>query len=448
MSSVSLKKRFNVHFIGIGGVSMSALAKYLIIDGFIVTGSDKVYTSEIQLLRDMGAKVIIGHKAENVKNANIVVYNSAITGQNVELKYALKNKIPIISRAQLLKMIARRFKFRIGIAGSHGKTTVTSIIAHIFMCSNLSFTAHIGGNDKILGNLAMFGKHMFVSEVCEFNKNIRLFEPDLALCLNVDNDHLNCYSDISLLKDTMFEYLDKASSKIINIDDQYLKSYKNSSITFGITQGDYTIKNERKLESGLINFDVFEYGKHLLSLTLNPKIYYTHHNVLASICVARELKIAKQHIINGFDSFSGVERRNEYLGSFSDKPIYIDYAHHPTELKVALNICGDNLARTLVIFQPHTYSRTRLLFEDFINVLSACNNLIIYKTYAAREDFDYEGSAERLSKAIKQANYYNNEEDLVNHIIKYKDNFDKILVLGAGDLYITFKNLTKKKTVE
>lgn len=434
-----------VHFIGIGGVSLSALAKYLLKRGFIVTGSDKKISDGSKDLENLGAKIVYFHDENNVKGSDVVIYNSAIKNDNPELNFALENKIPTFSRAELLNLISKNFKYRIGVSGSHGKTTVTSLISHILHAASSNFTAHIGGFDQVFGNFIDLGKQIFLSEVCEFNRNIDLYNPDLAVVTNIDNDHMNCYKDLDDLTRTFFRFLSKADVKIINGDDIRLKKYRKSAITFGIKNGDYTVIEVNRFKT-CQSFKIIGTNDTRLEITTPFSSDYYIHDILAAVAVCKTLKISDENVLQGLSNFKGVKRRNEFLGERNSVKYYADYAHHPSEISCYLKSVTykTNLDELYVIFQPHTYSRTKLLFNDFIKVFKDLKKLCLVKTYAAREVFDYDGSAKKLSEYLPNSRYF---EDFFSLNGWIEDNVPKgctVLIVGAGDVYDFFlEKLTK-----
>lgn len=415
------------------------MAKYLLHKGFVVTGSDKKISDISKDLEDLGAKIVYFHDEGNVKGADVVIYNSAIKNDNPELNFAVDNKIPTFSRAQLLNLISKYFKYKIGVSGSHGKTTVTSLISHILYAAGSNFTAHIGGFDQVFGNFIEFGKQIFLSEVCEFNRNIDLFYPDLAVVTNIDNDHMNCYKDLNDLTETFFRFLNKADVKIINGDDVRLKNYQNNAVTFGLSSGDYTVNDVKRFKDSQ-SFTIIGIGGTRLEVTTPFSGDYYIYDILAAVAVCKTLKISDENVLDGLSNFKGVKRRNEFLGERNDVKYYADYAHHPSEISCYLKSVTSkmNLDEIYVVFQPHTYSRTKLLFNDFIEVFKDLKNLCLVKTYAAREVFDYDGSAEKLSKYLPDSVYF---DDFISLYGWIDDNVPKgsiVLIVGAGDVYDFF----------
>ena len=436
ISSNAINKNFKVFFIGIGGVSTSALAEFLFNKGFSVYGSDRELNYYCKKLIDLGVTVYIGHDENNVKGMNIVVVNSAIDDNNPEIVYCKNNKIPIIKRAELLKLISEEYKNKIGVSGSHGKTTVTSLIAHIFKRAGERFTAFIGGSDLELDNYANFGYDVLISEVCEFRKNIEYFNADYAVTLNIDNDHLDSYSSFSELTETFYDYLSRSNIPVINGDDKLLNCYKGEKVTFGLSN-----KNDYYAQ-GIVygkktKFSVFYKCKKLMTVKSRLQGRHNVYNVLCAVTVAKLFSIPNSIIKRAVEEYRGVKRRNEYLGEIKNGvKCYSDYAHHPKEIECLIDSVVDQSksGKTFYVFQPHTYSRTRILFKDFCRVLSKIDNLIIYKTYSAREKFDRLGSAKRLSDSVLNAVYSENFEEIISILKKTTKKDDQIYFVGAGDL--------------
>lgn len=421
------------------------MAKYLLKRGFTITGSDKKNSDVTNELEDLGAKIFYFHDESNVKGADVVIYNSAIKNDNPELNFALRNKIPAFSRAELLNLISKNFKYRIGVAGSHGKTTVTALISHILYAANSNFTAHIGGFDQVFGNFIDLGKQIFLSEVCEFNRNIDLYAPNLAVVTNIDNDHMNCYEDLDDLTRTFFRFLSKADVRIINGDDIRLKKYQNNAITYGINNGDYTVTDVKRLNNSQ-SFRIIGTRDTRLEITTPFSGDYYIYDILAAVAACKTLKISDENVLQGLSSFKGVKRRNEFLGERDDVKYYADYAHHPSEISCYLKSVTSkmNLDKLFVVFQPHTYSRTKLLFNDFIKVFKDLKNLCLVKTYAAREGFDYDGSAKKLSEYLPNSVYFDDFISLDAWIEDSVPKGAKVFIVGAGDVYDYFlKKLNK-----
>ncbi len=431
---------FKVHFIGVCGAGMSVLAKYLKSMGFYVSGSDVNKNSVYYELIKFGIDVFIGHLAKSVQDADIVVYSSSISNGNVELKEAKRLNKAVYKRAELLSLIMSTFKSSVGFSGSHGKTTSVAMASHILKKSLIGFTALIGGNDVQLKNF-VFSKenNVILSEVCEFEKNISYISPKIGVVLNVDNDHLDTYKTLSALKSEFFSYLDRSKFKVINLDDELLKSYGGNGVISYAINSNATYKAENiKNIGGKYSFTCKLRGNRAIKVNLNVYGFHNIYNALANIAVFDGVfKFDADIIKSGLESFSFIERRFESLGKLCNKNIYADYSHHPTEISATLKAYDEILKGDFcVIFQPHTYSRTKLLYKEFVKALKGYN-AYIYKAYPAREKYSYFGSAKRLAKGLK-CKYIKNRKILKNIIYneKYTKNF---ILLGAGDLYDVVK---------
>ena len=414
---------------------MSGLAKYLLSLGKKVGGSDvcsNEYTAE---LINLGASVVTGGAVDSVKDYDLIIYTDAIKDTDVRLTEAENLSKEIISRGQFLYEISRDFKKVIAVSGCHGKTTCSAMLTHIFAAANKKFTSHIGGNDLKYANFYYGGNDFFITEACEYKKNFLLLKPNVAVILNSDADHLECYGSEAALKEAYIRFADSA--------DVAVSLYRDLPLTFGQSFGfdksaDYYAKNIKNIE-GRYSFIAYECGARLGEVYLNV---YGKHNVLnslAAIAAARAVGIKFDCIREGLLSFSGVERRFENIGNVNGAVCIADYAHHPNEIRAIIRTAQKlTEGRLFVVFQPHTYSRTKNLFKQFVKVLSPLNNLLIYKTFAAREYYDDAGSALTLSQSIKKSRYGDDAGDITGFISKAGEK-DMVLFLGAGDIYSTAK---------
>ncbi len=428
-----------VHFIGIGGIGVSSLAKYLLLKGFFVSGSDILASAQVEELKKLGAIICTDNESEYINSADVVVVTSAIKSDNQSLCLAKKLCKPIYKRSQLLKIISTCYKLSIGIAGSHGKTTTTAMLTSILDSKGVNFVSIIGGNDNRFGNFYYKNNsNILVSEVCEYDRNIYDFNAGVGVVLNVDNDHLDTYKNMQNLTRAFYDYLDRAQVRIVCNDDKILKEYSGNKITYAIyNDANYTAKNLHQ-KSGRYSFDLYFNGKKMFKVYLS--VYGKHNvlNALSAIAVAKQLKVSNKDIINGLKNFNGVGRRFENLGKIGEVKILADYCHHPTEIKCTIEtLKGLYNGDYLIIFEPHTYSRTKLLFKDFISVFSG-ENVIIYKTFSAREKYNYLGSGSYLAKNIKGATYVKTVKELLK-IIK-NASVSNVVILGAGSLYSKIKS--------
>lgn len=426
----------SIHFIGIGGVSMSALALYCLGKNKRVSGSDFARNDMIKTLKEKGVKIYKTQNTNGVKNADVVVYSSAINDKNKDMVLAKRLNKTLLKRSEFLGGILKEYKTSVAISGSHGKTTATAMLCHVLSAAGKEPTAFIGGLDYEYNNLAVGKKEIAIAETCEYKKNILDIKPDLAVILNIDNDHLDSYSNMQDMVSVFTEF-SKNSVAFINEDDGYCKNLPlEYCISFGIkNNASYTAKNVKYNGKGY-SFTVYAYG--IRRGRINLCVFGKHniYNALAAVAVADFLHTDFKAIKAGLERFKGVKRRMEHIGICSGAQVFCDYAHHPKELQTVLS--QTDLSNTLIVFQPHTYSRTRILMKDFVNVLLKCDNLIVYKTYSAREKEDASANAFCLYNNIicagGKAEYAKTKEELKLKIKKYA-NLSKILFLGAGDIY-------------
>lgn len=436
-----------VYFIGIGGISMSALAKYLSVHGYEVSGSDGIKGEETDALAFYGIQVAIGvdENRESLLLADAIVYTDAISEEHKELKKAQEMGKIIYSRAQLLGLLCEDFATVIAVAGSHGKTTCTSMCAHILKYIGAPFTAHIGGADSDFGNFYSSGRDYFVTEACEYKKNLLKVPAHVAVLLNIDEEHMECYNGEEDLLNTFYRYCAKARTAFVCADDLRCVGLGEFP-TFGIKSmlADYRAVDLRANEEKY-SFTVEEYGKPLCRVKLNAIGRCNVYNALAAFAAIRSLGYAEKEIAKGLETFTAVRRRFERLGSYRGASFIADYAHHPREISATLaTASGVCRGKLYVVFQPHTYSRTRLLLKEFVSVLRPIKNLMIYKTYPAREKYDEEGSAARLAQTVGSCLYAENVYVLKTWLKKTVKEGDIVLFLGAGDIYYAAQYLLRE----
>ncbi len=437
----SKKEKLNYCFLGIGGISMSALALFLKHKGNIISGFDRCESKLTNTLKNKGIKI---NDESSINDCDVVVVSSAIAKTDLILEKCLQKNKKIITRSQLLKQISDSFNFRIGVAGTHGKTTTTAMLAHILNCANLSFCAHIGGLDNEFGNIIIKGEDVFLSEVCEYKKNISLFDSEIALLLNCSNDHVESYGSFSKLKEEFFNYLVRSKKAIVDYDCIDISPL--NVITFSAKN-----INANYYASDIVFGDSFiEYAVNqpiggFFKVKINSVYPHDIKNSLASVAVARELGIKEDVIKKGLLSFKGVARRSENLGKIGDSTIFADYAHHPEQIKNTIERLNKNGQKYALFFQSHTFSRTKTLIKDFVRELSLTQNLFIFDTYGARENFDYLGSGKRLSELIKGSVYCGSAENAKNLLPSVCKKYPLVAIIGAGDLYDYCEQLIDKK---
>lgn len=426
-----------IHFIGIGGVGVNALAGYAIDCGAVVSGSDAKYSEPCRRISQLGAFVYEGLNPDVVNGCDAVVYTSAIKDDNAELARARELKIPVYERQQFLRRVASGFKNIVGIAGTHGKTTTTAMLAHILASVNKKFVAMIGGNSVDYGNYVnnSYGENdVFLAEACEYKRNFLTLKPTVAVVTNVECDHPDCYSDYKSVKQAFDEYLLCAPVRI------FLKSDlgKAWEISQCDESGERVYKAE--LESGLcrLYLDGIEAG----CISLSDGGDYNYKNASFAIIAATALGIEIREAIAALGNFKGVCRRFELAGKIEGVPIYFDFAHHPTEISCVLERAA-GFGKILAVFQPHTYSRTKAYFENFVEVFGVNENigaLALMPTYAAREKFDAQFEVDALARAIsekygKQAFIASDTISILDYVCKNAKDYDIVLFIGAGDIY-------------
>lgn len=436
MSENVLAEYDSFYFIGVGGVSMSALAKILLALGKRVGGCDRSENEYTRELQSAGVPFKLGNLGD-IEGFSAVVYTDAIPESNATFALARRQNKFIISRGELLYELSKLYTSTIAISGCHGKTTCTAMLAHIFDASGLEFTLHVGGSDNKFSNGYFGGKRFLITEACEYKKNFLYLKPAVGVILNSDADHLDCYGSAENLRKAYAEFASSSTEVVRLFGD--LDGVEGT--TFGFDdRADYYAKKIRN-ERGRFSFGAYEGDIRLGTVTLGS---YGKHNVLnalAAIAVARRCGVGFDAIAAGLKSFTGVKRRFEVIGSCRGAVCIADYAHHPNEIKAVLKTARlVTQGEVFVVFQPHTYSRTKNLFKQFVAALSPLKRLLIYKTYAAREYYDDAGSALTLSSAVKRSVYGDCEDDILN-FISGAGQGDIVLFLGAGDIYDIAKYL-------
>lgn len=422
---------------------MSGLALFLQKQGFCVAGSDIAAGSMTAKLEEEGIRVHYGHAPERIGIADAIVVNSAIAEDDVELAEARRRNIPVYSRAELLHLVATCFENSVGIAGCHGKTTATAMCAHVLEECSGSCSAHIGGEDFDYGNFHFGGDRYFVTEACEYKGNFLKLEPNLAVVLNTDKDHLECYGSAENLRAAYAEFARRADGAIVCGEDEIVNMVR-PSLTFGMSdEFDVSASNVRS-SGGKYSFHLRICGEVFDKVKLNVYGKHNIYNALAAAAVAEYYGYPPSFAAEGLKKFRGIRRRFEPLGRLNGAELIADYAHHPREISASLHTAGEICGgRLFVVFQPHTYSRTKLLFGDFVSVLSGVENLVIYKTYPAREYFDADGSALTLSEHLPNSLYIESVRELEIYLRCSLGAGDVALFLGAGDIYFAAKQIVR-----
>jgi UDP-N-acetylmuramate--alanine ligase len=445
-----------VHFVGIGGIGMSGIAEVLLNLGYKVSGSDLRSSAVTQRLAGLGSAVFEGHRAENIAGAEVVVTSSAIAAENPEVLEAHKLHVPVIQRAEMLAELMR-LKYGIAIAGMHGKTTTTSMVAAVLAGGGLDPTVVVGGRVDALGSNARLGKSQYlVAEADESDRSFLKLSPILSVVTNIDREHMDCYRNMRDVKKTFLEFMDRVpfyGMVVVCNDDPMLRRLlpqaQRRTVTYGTKRGsDFLIKLENGSASAtarvegqpLSRFRVSYRKKDLGEFTLHVPGVHNILNATAAIAVGVGLDVAVDAIRAGLDQFRGVDRRFQLRGRAAGVSVIDDYGHHPTEIKATLAAarqCG--FGKVHVIFQPHRYTRTRDLIEEFTTAFGDADSLFVLDIYAASEKAIEGISGEALAQTIREkggrnAQYVSSFADAVSSAAAAAEDGDMILTLGAGSV--------------
>ena len=449
MKSISsLIEYKKIHFIGIGGVSMSGIAHTLKQSGFDVSGSDMVDSDTIKVLINSGIPVYIGTNPENIKNVDLVVYTAAISKDNPELVMANTLNIPTMERAVFLGLLTKCFNDTITISGTHGKTTTTSMVSLCFLNAKLNPSIQVGAYLKnISGNYIVGNSDYFILEACEYVESFLHFFPKSAIVLNIDNDHLDYFKNIDNIERAFVKYvklLPNDGLLVINADDNRclnLMNFTNAKIiTYGInnSESDFVAKNIIFGDNGFSEFDVYNKNEFYSHIKLSVPGKHNILNALACISMCSHYNIDSEIIKSSLLEFTGANRRMEFKGKFNNNvSVFDDYAHHPTEIKAtALALKNKKFDKSWAVFQPHTYSRTKNLLDDFADALLNFDNIIITDIYAAREKNTYNVSSKDLADKVKSlggnALYISDFKDIVSYLKNNVKENDMVITVGAG----------------
>ena len=447
----NLKQYKHIHLIGIGGVSMSGIAEILHSCGFIVTGSDRTSSEVTDKLIKTHIPVKIGHDIENVEKSNLVVYSAAVKKDDPELVRAKELNIPIIERGTFLGMLTKSFKDTICISGTHGKTTTTSMIALCFMEAGKDPSIQVGAYLKQLdGNYRVGNSDYFIIEACEYVESYLKLFPKTEVILNIDNDHLDYFGSLENIIKSFGNYIKLIPEDgllVINWDDENCKLLARNTtakvVSYGIQNenANFVARNITYNKNGFPTFDVYHNNNFYRTISLSVPGIHNVMNALACIAVCNEYGIEKDDMKSALYKYSGAHRRFEFKGSFNNISVYDDYGHHPTEIVATYNALKQKqYNESWVIFQPHTYSRTKNLLNDFVNALINFDNIIVTDIYAARENNTYNISAKDLVDKInelikgtkKEAIYISDFSEIVKYVKENAKPSDIVLTLGAG----------------
>ena len=448
----------HVHFIGIGGISMSGLAEILLKYNYKVSGSDMNDSPMIHKLKNKGATIFIGHNKENIHSADLVVYTSAIPDDNPELVEAINNKIDTVDRATFLGALMKSYKNSIAVAGTHGKTSTTAMLSIILNNSDISPTILLGGElDQIGGNVKIGNGNCLLTEACEYKGNFLKFFPTIGVILNIEEDHLDYFSGIEHIIETFSEFVSLIPNNgalIVNNDDKNIHkvlNYANCNIiTIGIeSKSDIFASNITFTKKGFPQFTLNIKDESKYTVTLNVMGIHNIYNALSAIATAYYVNIPLDIIINSIESYTGTHRRFEKKGSFNGVTVIDDYAHHPSEIKATLSTAKQITNNKLwCIFQPHTYTRTHSLLNEFSNAFYDSDIVIITDIYAAREKDTGLVHSKDLVEKLKENNinvlYISNFDDIASYVRENSNYGDVVFTMGAGDVFKIGEDLTKR----
>ena len=445
-----------IYFIGIGGISMSALAKFAIEENYLVEGSDEKSSSLTKELENRGAKIFYEHSPQNIKeDVSLVVYSPAIGEDNPELKRARKLGIKIMNRKNFLALVANSFDFNIAISGSHGKTTTTAMLAHVFNCLDVPTTAHVGGECFDIGGNLLYSKErmLFITEACEYVDSFLALSPHYSAILNIQSDHMDYFKTEENLISSFVEFANNTSDFVfVNFDDQNClraceKIYKDKIVGLSVeneerdldVEPQFVARNLLTNTDGCVEFECFCGEKRLGRFELSIFGYHNVYNAMMVVAIAYYYGLDMEKVSKAIKSFSGIKRRYEKIGFVNGAKVVHDYAHHPEEITKVIEetslVCK---GRLIVVFQPHTYSRTRDLLDEFIQSLSLADEVVMYPIYPAREKpiegiTSYALTYLLREKGVKASHFYTFEE-LANYLSVSASKEDVVLILGAGDI--------------
>lgn len=458
MFQIDYKAPVHVHFIGIGGISMSGLAEVLLGRGFSVSGSDRDKSPLCEHLESLGAKISCPQSADNISDdIDVVVYTAAIADDNPELAEAKKRELPLLTRAELLGQIMDHYDRSIAVAGTHGKTTTSSMLGQILLCSDDDPTLSIGGIFPAIGsNIHVGTSDIFLTEACEYKNSYHSFRGKYSIILNIEADHLDFFKDLDDIRRSFHKFATNTSDDgmlVINGDipdlHEITDGLKCRVVTFGTSPNfDYYPADLTYDENGYASFTPVAFGEKLPQITLAVPGAHNVTNALSAIAVARDMGISFDIIALGLSRFGGTKRRFEHKGQFMGATVIDDYAHHPTEISATISAArATSCKRLVVVFQPHTYTRTKALLGDFAKALSACDLVVLAKIYAAREPDIYGISSQNLCDEINKlgtkALYFETFDEIKKFLEKNIINGDLLITMGAGNVNEIGEDLVK-----
>ncbi|MDD6480955.1 MAG: UDP-N-acetylmuramate--L-alanine ligase [Lachnospiraceae bacterium] len=449
MYKLNFNEPIHIHFIGIGGISMSGLAEILLAEGFTISGSDSKESNLTRALASKGARVIYGQSADNItSDIDLVVYTAAIHPDNPEYMQAQNLKLPMLSRAELLGQIMDNYSSSVAIAGTHGKTTTTSMVSEILMAAKKDPTISVGGIlPSIGGNLRVGSSPVFVSEACEYTNSFLHLCPKYSIILNIEAEHLDFFKDLDDIRHSFRQFAGNThpdGATIINGEitdtEAITAGLPQQIITYGFdSQFDFYATDISFDEKACPSFLAMHGDTELARITLSVPGRHNVSNALAAIALAVTMGIDMETIASGLHNFGGTNRRFQYKGCVDGVTIIDDYAHHPTEIRATLTAAQNYPhKRLVVVFQPHTYSRTKAFLDDFAEVLSLADMVVLADIFAAREQNTYGISSKdilcRLQEKGTEAYYFPSFEEIEKFLLKKCMHDDLLITMGAGNV--------------
>jgi len=444
-----LHKKHKIHFVGIGGIGMSGIAEVLLNSGYVVTGSDLQESDATRRLRALGASVFVGHQEANLAgNPSVVVISTAVKYSNPEVLEARRRHIPVVPRAEMLAELMR-MKYGVAVAGSHGKTTTTSMIAAVLSTAGLDPTMVIGGRVHMLGTNAKTGQGEFlVAEADESDGSFLLLSPTIAVVSNIDKEHMDFHQTMERLNESFLTFINKIpfyGLAVLCIDDAnvhgLMSKVRKRFATYGLSaEADFSAQ-ELKMSSSGVEFTALHQGQSLGRLRLHLPGRHSATNAMAAVAVAFELEIPFKQVTDALGAFTGIHRRFEIKGEPNGILVIDDYGHHPTEIRATIGAIRDSWKRPLtVVFQPHRFTRTRDLFDEFLTAFEGADRLVLTEIYPAGEDPIPGATGEALYQAIKRKGHLDvqfvpDKSDIVAQLVDDLKTGDMALTLGAGEIY-------------
>ena len=449
MYTLNFNEPIHVHFMGIGGISMSGLAEILLREGFTISGSDMKESSLTKQLEEKGVKVYYGQVRSNItSDIDLVVYTAAIREDNEEWQAAREANIPMLTRAQLLGQIMDNYNNSIAVSGTHGKTTTTSMISQVLLEANTDPTITVGGIlSAIDGNLRVGQSEVFISEACEYTNSFLNFRPKYSIILNVEAEHLDFFKDLEDVRNSFKKFAANTrdgGATIINgeIEDYegLIEGLPHQVVTYGFdSRFDFYAEDIRFDERACGIFTAMHKGKEVMKVHLNVPGMHNVSNALATIALATLMELPKEEVVVGLRKFGGANRRFQYKGEVNGVTVIDDYAHHPTEIQATLDAAANYEHKRLVlVFQPHTYTRTQAFLTEFAEVLSQADVLVLAEIYAAREKNTLGISSKDILKLVKEKGtecyYFPSFEEIEKFLLQNCMNGDLLITMGAGNV--------------